>query len=140
MIDKVNHSNNINKKVAQLNKVFKLSLHIVCIQYLLGCCIFVIVSTFKKKSFLFHCPRICKLQAMCGSGSEFQIRIRIHTDTCKNKRNQRQRWKIEEKFSHSGTQLNLDLDPNWTKNLDPDPNSKNLDPQHCLEGLRTEKY
>ena len=57
MIDKVNHSNNINKKVAQLNKVFKLSLHIVCIQYLLGCCIFVRVryQPLKKKSFLFHC-------------------------------------------------------------------------------------
>ena len=29
--------------------------------------------------------------------------------------------------------ITLNLDPNWAKSLDPDPNSMYLDPQHCFQ-------
>ena len=34
-------------------------------------------------------------------------------------------------FKFDSIALDQDQDPNWTKILDPDPNSMYLDPQHC---------
>ena len=40
--------------------------------------------------------------------------------------------KIIFSFSFKVDSITLDPDPNWAKILDPDPNSKYLDPKHCL--------
>ena len=40
-------------------------------------------------------------------------------------------------FSFKIDSITLDPDPNWTKILDPDPNSMYLDPQHCSHQIVT---
>ena len=39
-------------------------------------------------------------------------------------------------FKFDSIALDQDQDPNWTKILDPDPNSMYLDPQHCCTFIK----